>query len=316
MAARAANQSRFLGTLLGMGIGDALGMPVAGWSQDQIRERYRDIDDYHRLVFPDGAEIKAGEFTDESEIALCIVETVTANDGLIDPDLLGPRMLFLARGESKRWMHPETFAALEQADETHTFVQPIDEDGPATPDIATRGIPVGLLHAVGTVDEAALRDDAERVVRITHGSPVAIASATAVAYGVMLAARGERDRSEWSSASAAFVQTGSVAEALRAGGSPESDAVADVVATAVRDAATAETFEEAVFTAVNRGGPADARGAITGALAGAWFGAEGIPQRLIDGMEGRIYVSLAGPWFYKAAMRRAGKVIDLRLDRD
>jgi ADP-ribosylglycohydrolase len=315
MAARAANQSRFLGTLLGMGIGDALGMPVAGWSPGEIRERYRTIEDYHRLVFPDGAEIKAGEFTDESEIALCIVETATANDGLIDPDLLGPRMLFLARGESKRWMHPETLAALEQAGDTHTFIDPLDEDGPATPDLATRGIPVGLLHAVGTFVPAALREDAERVVRITHGSPVAIAAATAVAYGVMLAARGETERSDWAETIASFIQSGSVAASLRTGGSPDSDAIADVVATAVQDAAAAQTFEEAVFIAVNRGGPSDARGAITGALAGAWFGAEGIPQRLIDGMEGRIYVSLAAPWFYKAAMRRAGMVIDLRLDR-
>ena len=129
MAAGTANQSRFLGALLGMGIGDALGMPVAGWTPAQIEERYRAIDDYHRHVFEDGAEIKAGEFTDDSEIALCIVETATANDGLIDPDLLGPRMLFLARGESKRWMHPDTLRALELADERHLSLRPCERSG-------------------------------------------------------------------------------------------------------------------------------------------------------------------------------------------
>jgi len=312
MAAGTANQGRFLGTLLGMGIGDALGMPVVGWRPEQIRERFRTIDDYHRYVFADGTEIKAGEFTDESEIALCIVETATANAGVIDPDLLGPRMIFLSRGESSRWMHPDTLQALQLADETHDFSRPLDDDAPATPDVAARGIPVGLLHAVGAFDARALRDDAERVVRITHGSPVAIAAATAVAYGVALAARGELPPAQWPEEIARFVGGGSVARALVGETSPESDSAADVVAISVRDAGHADTFEEAVFTAVNRGGPADARGAITGALAGARFGAEGIPQRLIDGMEGRIYVSLAGPWFYKSAMRRAGMVIDLR----
>ncbi len=53
-------------------------------------------------------------------------------------------------------------------------------------------------------------------------------------------------------------------------------------------------------------------GALTGALAGAAGGASGIPQELIDGLEGRIYVSLAAPWFHKAALQRAGHRIDLR----
>jgi hypothetical protein len=32
---------------------------------------------------------------------------------------------------------------------------------------------------------------------------------------------------------------------------------------------------------------------------------------LIDGLQGRIYVSLAAPWFWKAAQKRAGLLIDL-----
>ena len=71
-------------------------------------------------------------------------------------------------------------------------------------------------------------------------------------------------------------------------------------------------FERAVFAAVNAGGAADTVGALTGALAGAAGGASDIPQELIDGLEGRIYVSLAAPWFFKTAKQRAGLLIDLR----
>jgi ADP-ribosylglycohydrolase len=84
------------------------------------------------------------------------------------------------------------------------------------------------------------------------------------------------------------------------------------VATAISAAMRAATFEDAVFAAVGTGGATDARGAIAGALAGAARGAGGIPQRLIDDLEGRIYVSLAAPWFYRTALRRSGPVIDLR----
>ena len=52
-----ANEDRFLGCLLGLAIGDALGMPVEGWSRDRIAARLGQVDGYGRRVFPDGAEV-------------------------------------------------------------------------------------------------------------------------------------------------------------------------------------------------------------------------------------------------------------------
>ncbi|MEA2512448.1 MAG: hypothetical protein QOJ59_1935 [Thermomicrobiales bacterium] len=327
MASRGADQERFLGALLGMAIGDALGMPVAGWSAERIGERFGRIDDYHHRIFPDGAEIKAGEFTDESETALCIVESFTANQGRLDPDNIGARLGFLAAGESKRWMGADTQEALARAADSLIYQVPLDEDGPATGDVAARGIPIGLIHAVGPFHPNELRADAELVTRLTHGSPLVIAATTAVAFAVQLAARGEVPGTEWATATAEFVAVGEVAERLRTAaalftlGEPLGRVVSElgdgieaaaVVATAVVAAVTADTFEDAVFSAVNAGGATDARGAIAGALAGAARGAGGIPQQLIDDLEGRIYVSLAAPWFYRTALRRSGLVIDLR----
>lgn len=327
MAAAGADGDRFLGALLGLGIGDALGMPVAGWPAERIVERYGRIEDYRRRVFPDGSEIKAGEFTDESEIALCIVESITTNQGAIDPDNIGGRMLFLARGESKRWIGADTLAALERAEASLAFQVPIDEDAPATGDVAARGVPIGLLHAVGPFRPAVLRSDAEVVTRVTHGSPAAIAAVTAVAFGVSLAARGEVPPDRWADETAALVGAGSVVDRLQLagrllrGGSTPAEAIArlgvgaaaaEVVATAFVAAAGTARFEDAVFEAVNAGGATDSRGAVAGALAGAARGASGIPQRLIDDLEGRIYLSLAAPWFHRAALRRAGLLIDLR----
>ena len=60
MATRA-TQERTLGSVLGLGIGDALGMPVRGWTADQIAETYGTIDGYHPRVFADDTELKAGE---------------------------------------------------------------------------------------------------------------------------------------------------------------------------------------------------------------------------------------------------------------
>jgi ADP-ribosylglycohydrolase len=325
------NQDQFLGGLLGLAIGDAMGMPVRGWSADQIRERLGRIDGYHRLVLEDGAELQAGEFTDETEIVLCLVESMTTNGGELDLDTAGARLLFLARGESRRWLSDHERQALDRAEETLDFQVPINEDDPATGDVATRGVPVGLSHAIGEFQPEQLRVDAEAVTRFTHGSPAAIAGTTAVAYAVNLAARGEIPPDRWIEATAEFLGAGTASEALRLASERLSsgveaaevitelgtgeDAAAVVASAFVAAVANPDRIEDAVELAVNAGGATDSRGAIAGALLGAAHGSSGIPQRLIDELESRIYVSLAAPWFYRGALRRAGQVINLDVEK-
>jgi ADP-ribosyl-[dinitrogen reductase] hydrolase len=49
--------------------------------------------------------------------------------------------------------------------------------------------------------------------------------------------------------------------------------------TALHDALTSDNAEEAIVTAINRGGDTDTIGAIAGAVAGARFGADSLPDR-------------------------------------
>jgi ADP-ribosylglycohydrolase len=251
---------------------------------------------------------------------------MTVNRGVVDPETTGVRLLHLAAGPSRRWMHKETRAALDTAADTLEFAVPLRDDGEATGDVASRGVPIGLINAVGRFDPDRLRAEVEPVVRLTHGSPAAINAATAVAFGIRLAATG-LERRVWARETAAFLGGGAMAERLEAvdrmvaAGEPLTAILAETgtglpateAVPAGFAAAMSETvFEEAVFAAVAAGGATDTVGALTGALSGAAGGASGIPQGLIDGLEGRIYVSLAAPWFYKAARQRAGKLIDLR----
>ena len=61
--------------------------------------------------------------------------------------------------------------------------------------------------------------------------------------------------------------------------------VVDSMRIAVSCLARAQSFEDAVCTAVNLGGDADTNAAITGGLAGAWFGCENIPARWMDALD-------------------------------
>jgi ADP-ribosylglycohydrolase len=235
-------------------------------------------------------------------------------------------MVHLALGASRHWLQPATAAALDRADATLEFSLPLSDDqGSATGDVAARGVPIGLMHAVGRFDPARLHADALTAAQLTDGSPAAAEAVAGVAYLTRLAANGVPSR-DWARETASFLGSGALAGGLEQldtllAGAPLDEIVAtfgnDIVAEHVIPTAIAATvfgdrFEDAVFAAVEAGGASDTRGALAGALAGASGGAAGIPQTLIDGLEGRIYVSLAAPWFYKAARQRAGQLIDLR----
>lgn len=321
-----ATENTFLGALLGMAIGDAVGAPLIGLSSEEIVERFGSVTSYLPLTDPESGETHRGEFTDESEIALCLVESMTANGGRIDPETAGMRMVHLALGASRHWLQPATASALDRASETLEFTLPLSDDRrPATGDVAARGVPIGLMHAVGRFDPARLHADALMAAQLTDGSPAAAEAVAGVAYLTRLAATGSPPRG-FAGETAKFLGTGLLAESLERldtmldGASMAeilaafgSDIVADaVIPTAVAATVLGTRFEDAVFTAVQAGGATDTRGALTGALAGASGGAAGIPQGLIDGLEGRIYVSLAAPWFHKAARQRAGQLLDLR----
>ena len=54
---------------------------------------------------------------------------------------------------------------------------------------------------------------------------------------------------------------------------------------------SADGFEQAVVSAANLGGDADTNAAVTGALAGARFGASQIPQRWLEPLLARDHIS-------------------------
>ena len=70
--------------------------------------------------------------------------------------------------------------------------------------------------------------------------------------------------------------------------------VVHTLQTALHDALTADSAEDAIVTAVNRGGDTDTVGAVTGAIAGARFGTESLPDRWLDTIEYREDLELLG----------------------
>lgn len=288
-------EDRFLGAILGAAIGDALGAPLAGKSPTDIEREYGDIDGYLPMTLPDGSQIDPGEITEETEINLCILESLTTNDGFVDPANINARLVHLVRGPSRHWMTPETAAGVEEAME-HDGLVPETDEGEVDPTVMLRGVPAGLLHALGAYDPESLDADARLLARLSHDEQATANLTAAVARAVRAIVIAPDDPATWRAAVLAGVSADDAAQVI---------AALDMVAAAT-------VFEDPVFAAIAKGGRADTNGALVGAFAGARFGASGIPQRLIDDLGARIYISLAVTWFYRTALRRAGTVIDLR----
>ncbi len=288
-----ATEDQFLGALLGLAIGDALGRPLVGLTAAEISERFGRVDHYLADDSRD-EEAPTGIITDETEITLCLVESLTTNDGMIDPENIHARLEFLIRGDSRRWMPESVIEGIQRAGDTDGLV-PVMSDHAVDLSVATRGVPIGLMHSLGAQDDATMRAESGIVSRFSHGSEEQQMLTFAVARSVYAAATGLTDP---------LAPMRDRLESIE-GGHTITDLVDSVIA--------ADTFERPVLDAVSKGGQSDAAGALTGAISGARFGASGIPQALIDHLDARIYLSLAAPWFYRTAYRRAGTVINLRV---
>jgi ADP-ribosyl-[dinitrogen reductase] hydrolase len=288
-------EDQFLGSLLGVAIGDALGLPVEGMAADAIRQQYGEFEGYLEIEDAGDGQPISGTISDKTEVVLSIVESLTTNDGILDPENINARLGFVARGASSKWLSDAMIRGIDLAME-HGGLVPADLESEPEAAVALRGVPVGLLHSLGAWDDAMLGRDVETVTRLTHGGDVAIELTGQVAWATALAARAQHER-----------------EVTRTVPTPKNEHVlAQHVATIIEAVKTAETFEDAVLPVVRAGGEASALGAIAGGIAGARFGASGIPQHLIDDLDARIYLSMAAPWYFRTVVRRAGTVIDLR----
>lgn len=77
------NKDKVRGMFLGTAVGDALGMPVEGWSADKIKETHGRVTSY---LDPKGHKwfdgMKAGTTTDDTQLTLTVAEALIEGGGI------------------------------------------------------------------------------------------------------------------------------------------------------------------------------------------------------------------------------------------
>ena len=281
LASVSRRNDRIAGCFVGLAVGDALGAPLEFMSRGEVRTRYpaglRDMID-SRLW-------RAGEYTDDTQMALLIAESFLAKKGF-EPSDLAHR--FQTWATTAKDVGVQTRAVVNMAgylsdsegcSSRYYAAHPNSSAGNGA---VMRCAPVAIfcLHSLDQLVEVSRAS-----ARVTHHDPQAQSSCVilnawiqaAISRGVRdgraeaIALLNETERSVWHRL-----------EKIDAYGEDDNMSSGYTVHTleaAAWSFLTTESYEEAVIRAANLGDDADTVAAVCGALAGAFYGYAAIPSK-------------------------------------
>ncbi|MFI5173520.1 MAG: ADP-ribosylglycohydrolase family protein [Terriglobia bacterium] len=292
--------SKFQGVILGAAVGDALTAPVQLLSPNQIREHYGEV---REMLGGGWLHLRPGQFSDDTGMMLCVTESIL-EEGIFNVDRALAKLLqwYKTKPRGIGTTTKESFKRLSKGESWRTASQKVYSKRPhsgAGNGALLRSLPVALRYAADLTSLVTLSSDSSM---ITHADP--IATSGAVLLNLMISQLIQDDDVDprgpclerlfgnknnlWKNIFDEIDYLGK--EDLIASGF-----VVDTLQSALWCTLRTASLEEAVLTAVNQGEDVYALAAVTGALAGARYGAENIPSRWLSALEHREAMSsLAG----------------------
>lgn len=304
----AAMQDRYRGVMLGVAVGNALGIPVEGWPRDAVRRR-----------FPTGLrEIAAAEqsrpWDDDLAQTVLLAEALLGRDEL-DREDLAARFVRWAR-ENGRGMGNLTYRVIRElaagtpAASAARLVWERDGRGPAGNGAVMRCAPVALRWRRSAQH---LVEETRKSALVTHYDPRCVWSAIALNVALALTLNGvPPDLIELASqiesagapqpvSAAIRVVPGCTLEDLALDDRAEMGYTLKAMQVGLWALFQADDFETALIAVVNAGGDTDTNGAVAGAILGGRVGLTGIPQRWLANVRDRErLVDLADRLFIKS----------------
>ncbi|WP_182180660.1 ADP-ribosylglycohydrolase family protein [Methylobacterium radiotolerans] len=271
-------EDRARGAFLGLAVGDALGSTLEFEERDELP--------HHTEMLGGGPfDLKPGQWTDDTSMALALAESLIAHPGFDAADLMR-RFVSWAEGGAYSCTGTcfdigiTTRLALRQFERTgEPFAGSEDADSAGNGSLM-RVAPV----AIRALDDAALAARiAREQSRTTHGAAEAVEACDLFVQILREAIQGAGQAALRPRAWEGAPKVQAIAEGAWRG-KPRAKIrstgyVIDTLEAALWCTDQAESFEDALVLAVNLAGDADTVGAVTGQIAGAVFGASGIPER-------------------------------------
>lgn len=320
-------RQRFLGSIVGCAVGDALGAPFEGALSSAIRLspdehiRFRKIRGY-----------PLGQYTDDTQLTLATIRAICRAKRVDGAEIARE---FVALWQTGEIVSP----GMSCSDAVHNMVaRGMSWEDAGTPEgragngTAMRAAPIGLWNHA---HPGQIERDAATSSIVTHKDSRSVAGTIAVAKAVQLCVNSEavapleflRDISDSvRETSALFAR--SVDELIEwhslepmealpliyAAGSPDIGpsrpgwvtpyVIPTVLCSLYFFLRTPRSFIESVTGAINAGGDTDTVGAITGAISGAFNGISSIPRGLVEDLKDSTDIIALAEEFYSAAVSR------------
>lgn len=261
-------KSRYLGSLLGLAVGDALGAPV------EFKERgsFPPVENMQ-----DGGpfNLKKGQWTDDTSLALCLGTSLVEKNGFDPYDQIERYIKWFREGYMSCTgncfdIGNTTKAALLRYEENKDIYAGSPDD-PATNGSLMRLSPVALFYFKNledTIKYAGLSS------KVTHAPLNCIKACEDLALYIHRALSGESKESIFKGSSLDFSKSYDEV-------SGKGDALLCLEG-AMWCFYHSNNFHDGVRLAVNLGDDTDTTAAVFGQVAGAFYGAEGIPQTYLD----------------------------------
>ncbi|MCL1829322.1 MAG: ADP-ribosylglycohydrolase family protein [Oscillospiraceae bacterium] len=276
---------RFLGALLGVAVGDALGAPLEFLSAEEIKKRHGG--EVRDMIGGGWLNVVPGEITDDTEMTLAVAEGIVESHFNPIP-AIGRR--FIAWYDSgPKDMGDCCRAAIAAAKERgaenyrdwYRAAQRVHkEKGGRT--AGNGALMRTIFPALWYGAEApAIAGQIAHMTHIHRHSHLAVTVYTIAVEDII--ARREAAPERLRERIRHYMEP---VRRLTGGNDPEPDGYApNSLMCAVNAVTDTSCFEDALIRAVNLGGDADTIGAIAGGLAGALYGAEAVPQRWTDALD-------------------------------
>ena len=283
---------RAAGALLGSAIGDALGAPFEFGPPHQFTRRFPSSARGPRteMIGGGGFGWAAGEFTDDTQMAVVLGESLLANGGLDGADVFER---FRTWTRSARDVGSQTRAVLAGGDWQHAARAHFERTGRAAGNGSLMRATTSALYAASAPLSESI-DLARAQSAVTHGDPAAGWGA-AIYHGMLHAAlRGDDPMAALPGILAELPEphrsryTDLLTATSPTDDEPANGSVWTCLAQAVRVLRNSSSFEDAMRHVCDVGGDVDTVACVTGGLAGGWFGVQSIPSRWVTHVHGRV----------------------------
>lgn len=253
-------RDRIRGTLLGLALGESASIPT------QLR-RAGSFSPVRDLFGGGPFDLRRGAWADETAIMLCVATSLLDCGGFDSVNQLEQLRRWQQRGE-----HSATGECLGiTAAVSRTLVDGVPDMAlPDGSDALTRLAPLVVWHLAGDVD--ALARDVTAAVQITSHQDSTLQQAQKFSLILRSALHGATHAA--------------LCEQITHSQWPQTDAGRSLNLATMAFCSTA-TWKDAVLEAINQGGDSDVLGALCGQLAGAHYGASGLPAAWLESLAER-----------------------------